>query len=105
MSPGGKNSFIYDDFGLSVPAKFRCKAQRVADGFSDAKWRSAAAGIQAGAQWVRLPVPMGVVTFFRKEPAIVGEAHFTQDADKLTELAIISPSRLLKFYSNGTIRR
>jgi len=79
-----------DNYGFSALLVFRGKAQRAGDGHSLVKRCNAAAGHQGSARRVSLSAPMDGVAPLEKGAAIPCEARPAMNADKLTELAMIS---------------
>ncbi len=79
-----------DNYGFSVPVAFRGKAQCAGNGGSLVKRCNAAEERHRDARRVSLSAPMDGVAPLGKGSCIAGEARLAINADKLTELAIVT---------------
>ena len=82
--------FQCNNYGFSAPVAFCSKAQRAGNGYSLTQCCNAAAELHGSALRVSLSAPMDGVAPLDKGAAIVGETLLAMNADKLTELVIIT---------------
>ena len=79
-----------NNYGFSVSVPFRSKAQCEGNGHSLGEHRNAAAGRHRNALRVSLSAPTDCVVPLGKGTTIAYEERLAVNADKLTELAIIT---------------
>lgn len=79
-----------DNYGFSVPAVFRSKAQCEGNGYHLVEHCNADAGHHRDALRVSLSTPTDCVSPLDKGIAIACETRLAVNVDKLTELAIIT---------------